>query len=84
MLFILEMTLSTLLPAAFGADAFAAPLPAFPPRSFPPPPLIRAVWVALSPPLAVRSRPPLAVAPSPVPVIRPELSRVSRLVPRGA
>ena len=53
-------------------------------RTFPPCPFNRAVCVARNPPAPVRSLPPLAVAPSPVPVIRPELSRVSLLRPRGA
>jgi len=46
-----------------------------------PPLLIFAVCVARSLPLAVRNLPPRAVAPSPVPVIRPALFRVSRFVP---
>jgi hypothetical protein len=43
----------------------------------------RTVCLALSPPDAVFSRPPRAVAPSPPTlVIRPELSRVRRFGPR--
>jgi hypothetical protein len=51
-------------------------------RSFPPVPFILTSCVALSFPLAVRSLPPLAVAPwPPTDVIRPALSRVRRFVP---
>jgi hypothetical protein len=64
-------------------------VPAFNPFGFPITPArfppIRAVCVALSLPPAVRSLPPRAVAPCPpTEVIRPALSRVRRLVPRGA
>ena len=66
------------------AFATFAPPPPIGRRTFPPCPFNLAVCVARRFPAPVRNLPPLAVAPSPVPVIRPELSRVSLLRPRGA
>lgn len=66
----------------FSPATVRAARPPITPARFPP---IRAVCAALSFPLAVRSLPPRAVAPSPpTDVIRPALSRVSRFGPRGA
>jgi hypothetical protein len=73
---------------AFVTGVHSAFLP-FNPLGFPTTPDrcsdIRATTAPRFAPLAVRNRPPLAVAPRPPTlVMRPELSRVSRFVPRVA